>query len=180
MAASAAALRTTTSPFTPGDLAQVELSCDPFDSSFDQSLSLSGNDPLCGLQLTVDPWRGRLQLQSCTPGTPAARMHCWRSRLRSAYLLAINDVLVTSVDDVTAAIATAWHHSTQTCILRFAQDGTRPSMSAHGIPQLYFDQLTHISQHLSHLRASPTAPQVDIVTPTAHKLTRRLLKQDAS
>jgi hypothetical protein len=53
----------------------------------------------------------------------------------------------------------------------FTHDDVRINLTAEGVPQLYFDQLSYIRHHLDDIR-SPTSP-------TARKLTRRTLADTA-
>ena len=85
----------------------VEFCNDPFGPSFDEPVNIQGPHATAGLLLLFDIDRGRCQLTAMQPGTPAHRIHAWKSRLRGAYILRIDDTDVTTVLDVTDAIRDA-------------------------------------------------------------------------
>jgi hypothetical protein len=145
-------------------IASLEFSCDPFGPSFDEPVSLSGIHPTAGLDLLPDAARGHLRLRACLTATPAARILRWRSRIRHAFLIAIDGNPVHTIEDVQKAIATLRQTTQHTARFTFTHDEIRTNLTAEGVPQLYFDQLNHIRQHLE-----------DIRSPKAHKLTRRTL-----
>jgi hypothetical protein len=85
-------------------IASLEFSCDPFGPSFDEPVSLSGLHPTAGLDLVDDNARGHPYLRACLPSTPAEKLLRWRSRIRHAFLIAIDGVPVHTIDVVQQAI----------------------------------------------------------------------------
>ena len=63
----------------------------------------------------------RLILTDMNPGAPGHRIRCWRSRIRHAWLVEIDGVKVTTVDDVTTILREAVLTGKRKCILLFAQ-----------------------------------------------------------
>jgi hypothetical protein len=86
-------------------IASLEFSCDPFGPSFDEPILLQGLHPTAGLELVADTARGHPRLRNCLSSTPAARIPLWRSRIRHAFLLAIDGLPVHSIDDVQQAFS---------------------------------------------------------------------------
>jgi hypothetical protein len=96
-------------------IASLEFSCDPFGPSFDEPILLQGLHPTAGLELVADTARGHPRLRNCLSSTPAARIPLWRSRIRHAFLIAIDGLPVHSIDDVQQAIATVRQSPTSSC-----------------------------------------------------------------
>ena len=155
------------------EVMSIELSGNPFGPSFIESIPLSGIHPTAGLELQLDSLRGRLRLLGCLPGTPAARISRWRSRLRFAYILSVNAIQILTLTDFEQTIATLRSTKSTTCDVCLTFDEIRNNLSASGLPQLYFDQLRdirHINDSLRHPSQSNT------VIPSAHRLTRKSLQ----
>jgi hypothetical protein len=81
-------------------IAPLEFSCYPFGPSFDEPILLNDLHPTAGLELVADTARGHPRLRNCLSSTPAARIPLWRSRIRHAFLIAINGLPVHTIDDV--------------------------------------------------------------------------------
>jgi hypothetical protein len=155
---------------TAPEVMSIELSGDPFGLSFLESIPISSTHENAGLELKFDTARDRLRLMACTPGTPAARISRWRSRLCFAYIISVNDIDICTMMDFQEAIATLRDTGADVCNIRFTFDEIRNSLSASGLPQLYFDQLRDVCQILTSLR-TPAPP-----TAVANRLTRKGLK----
>jgi hypothetical protein len=149
----------------------IALSGNPFGPSFTETISIQGQHPTAGLEVRYDPARQRVQLIHCTPGTPVARISRWRSRLKHAYLLSLNDIPIADISTLQSAISLLCDTKVTTATLLLTFDDARNSLSSTGLPQLYFDQLRDLRTIQHHLRTSvpPTSP----TSPTAHRLTRR-------
>ena len=152
----------------------LRLSGDPFGPSFHQTVPTAGDHPTLGFELRSDPDRGRLLVANCAAGTPAHRIPRWRTQLRFAYLLAIDNRLVANVDDATTIVKSLCTAGTSQCVLTFTFDAVRNTLSDTGLPQLYFDQLRHIRQTVRDMKSSATARRAQS---DSLKLTRRRLKQ---
>jgi hypothetical protein len=116
---------------TAPEVMSIELSGNPFGSSFVETIPITGTHETAGLQLQFDSLCGRLCLLACLPGTPAARISIrWRSRLRFAYILYINDVSIDkNLSDFKQVIQTLRHHKATTCTICFTFDEIRNSLS---------------------------------------------------
>ena len=126
------------------EVMSIELSGDPLGPCFDESIPIGGLHVLAGLHITYDDARGQLQLLSIEKGTPAARIPRWRTRLRHAYILGINNVDIATTADLTQAISVLRSNGDITCNLRLTFDDVKNTLSVSGLPQLYFDQLRDI------------------------------------
>jgi hypothetical protein len=83
------------------DMAMIYISPDPFYGAFEEELDL------CKFDLSQHSTAGmnffakdqRLFLASIVPGTPGARIPWWRTRIHSAWLIAINGTQLTTLAD---------------------------------------------------------------------------------
>jgi hypothetical protein len=150
----------------------VEFCTDPFGPSFDEPISIQGHHATAGLLLRYDPDCGRCQLLAMQPGTPAHQTHAWKSRLWGAYILCIDVQALTSVVDVTNAIRAARLLLTPNITITFTFDEIVNTLSHAGLPQLYFDQMRVIQNHITQIRQ----PTIHKVT-ASPRLTRRKLQQ---
>ena len=75
-------------------------------------------DPLGGLVVTaVDD---RMILVSIKESNPFAKLPRWRSRLRGAWLIRIDDTPITSMGDIVRALASSGDKPGSQCILLFS------------------------------------------------------------
>lgn len=90
---------------------------------------------------------GNVYLQGCQGGTQVSRLPRWTADLRHAVLLSIGATRIHTIADVTTALACARvaHHAST--VFTFAK--IEPRMHTdHDVPQLHYNQLTHIHQVL--------------------------------
>jgi hypothetical protein len=150
------------------EVMSIELSGDPLGPCFDESIPIGGSHALAGLHVTYDDARGRLQFLSIEKGTPAARIPHWRTRLRHAYILGINNVDIATTADLTQeAISVLRSNGDITCNPRLTFDDVKNTLSVSGLLQLYFDQLRDIHCVNQQVRSDQ---------PTAQRLTRKGLQ----
>jgi hypothetical protein len=128
----------------------VTFSTDPFGPSFPETISISGIHPSLGLELRHDMDRQRCQLVAMTPGTPSHRLHKWKWHLCHAFLLSVDTTSVHTISDVHQAIALARQAAQTSVVIVFTMDEAKNSLSAVGLPQLYFDQLRVMKAHIAH------------------------------
>ena len=103
-----------------------------------------------GLQLVDRAGKHGVQILSCLTGTKAANLPWWQLLLCHKYIDKINGERVHTCQDV----ATSLQHLRSTGATHFtltlATDASDlPSISQHGVPQIYFDQLSGVHGHLS-------------------------------
>jgi hypothetical protein len=129
------------------DMMMVYMSPDPYHEAFEQTLDLRKFDlsqhATGGLSLYA--WNGRVHLASIAPSTPAARIHGWRSRIRGAWLIKVDDTIITSLDDVVDAFATLKATASPSVTLLFSHPEVRPNLSKDGIPIVSSAPFLHLT-----------------------------------
>jgi hypothetical protein len=155
------------------DAMTIELCGNPFGPSFDEPIPIAGLHSTAGLPLQFDPDRGCCQLTSMQTGTPAHRIHTWKSRLRHTFILRIDGKDVTSIIGITHDIRDARLLLAPNSVATFTFGEIVNTLNHAGLPQLYFDQMRDIQGHLNNIQR-PTINQVIASSPC---LTRRKLKQ---
>ena len=87
----------------------VYLSPDPYHEVFEKQLDLqrfsSDKHPTVGLSLKHHD--GRILLSEMSPSTPAAKIPHGRSYLRGAWLIKVNDTMITSIHDLKQVFLTS-------------------------------------------------------------------------
>ena len=126
----------------------VYMSPDPYHDAFEQTIDLQKWDlskhATGGLCLYDRD--GRVHLTSVSPGSPAARIHGWRARLRGAWLIKVGDKTISSTDDVVQAFTRLRVQDSTNVTLLFSHPEVRPNLSHDGIPIVStapFSHLTH-------------------------------------
>eukprot|EP00970_Alexandrium_tamarense_P010353 scaffold2093_cov141-Alexandrium_tamarense.AAC.6 len=120
------------------DLAMVYMSPDPYHTAFTESLDT------CHLDVAQHPTGGtelrheadRLILTGTQPGSPAAKLPRWRSRLKHAWLIRVNDQDVHTPDDVSQALLIAQTKGIQTISLLFAHSEIKHGLTNDGLPHV--------------------------------------------
>ena len=175
----------------------VYMSPDPYFEAFEETLNVQHvnlkKHTTAGLELYESS--GRVYLRSMKPGTTAAKIPDWRTRLRGTWLIKIGDTIISSMDDASSTIRTLIESGARSVTLQFSQPEIRPNLSRNGLPivssapftQHVHDQLnnwwefTTVAQHLQ--SSKPTHQHIDSggvlnVVNRVMKLTRgKLLKQ---
>ena len=131
---------------------QLCFSNDPFDNKIVIQIANKGTHPTRGLDLEMCTSREQPRLIGCTGGQPAAKIKKWRSTLRGSYVLSVEGHDVENLHDIRRHISNS---SKDYISIIF---GTMDKLSMHpqsGVPQLYFDQLHKIGEHLFHLKNDP-------------------------
>ena len=130
---------------TRKDMMMIYLSPHPFQNSFEEEFRLRFFDstkyPTAGMVLTEK--NGRLYLHDILPGTPAAKIRAWRSRIRGAWLIKVDGVQVSTVSDVHNIMARLAKDKTPNCTLLMAHSDIKDGLVESGIPQINSDQLNH-------------------------------------
>ena len=133
----------------------IEFSSDPYDFKTHRDVEIKGSHPTLGLKINQCPKRNLPQLQLCCASTPAAKLHNWRSELKHSYILQVNDIPVTTINDIENIIQKCRLNNEKHVRIQFA---TRDPIAMHpqkGVPQLYHDQLNVIAKHLWELSILP-------------------------
>ena len=117
-------------------MANVYLSPDPYNYSFPETLNLrrfdSTKHPTASMNfITTDD---RVFLGSMAKSTPAAKIPRWRSRLRQAWLIKINDTPISSIADVRKCLADLDRSNATKCTLLFSHPEVKHGLTNGGIP----------------------------------------------
>jgi hypothetical protein len=118
------------------DMSMIYMSPDPYHEAFEQTVDLRKFDLLkhktAGLSLYKR--NGRVHLASISPSTPAAPIHNWRTCIHGAWLIKVDDTLVTSIDDVSTALEALRTTLSPLTTLLFSHPEIQPNLSQDGIP----------------------------------------------
>ena len=140
------------------DHENIILSDNPYGPTTVIECKVRGNDEMLGMEVDDKSMVGRLILMHCKKGTPMARIPKWRTQLRGAILVKIDDVQVSSIEEIIRTIQNRklklenLKPKDRVVHLTFR---TLEKTSMHpqkGIPQLYYDQLNVIAQHQFELK----------------------------
>ncbi len=178
------------------DMAVIYMSPSPYHDAFLQTMDLRkfdlSNHATAGLEFYESGQR--LHLKNIILSTPASKIPDWRSRIRGAWLIKVNDTKVTLPDDIALALRSLHKDKLATVLLLFSHPEIRPNLSKDGIPivsSFQFSLRTHdqlnnrwefllVADHLKTCRPSPLVDLGDVlnVTTRVMRLTRgKILKQ---
>ena len=155
-------------------------------------MPLKGNHDTLGMSLMMNKNLGnRVQLVECIKSTPAARIPKWRTVLKNAFLIRVNDIKTASIDQVREQIKKATSTKEKIITCTFATIDKTAMHPQQGVPILYHDQLNVVDKHLREMKISREEnnkrhqkyiktfhPVISVVKSTkkSAKLTRKLLK----
>ena len=129
-------------------LSDIEFTGCPHGPTQSVIIPTSGSHPTLGLDLYRHKDNDRIMLRQCLPSTPAAKIRKWRSTLRHATILALDDIVPNSINDITDYIDTCRTKKQQQITITFIPMESTTSNAATGVPQVNFDQLVIMShQH---------------------------------
>jgi hypothetical protein len=148
----------------------VTFSTDPFGPSFPETIFVSGIHPTFGLNLHYGVDCHRCHLITMEPGTPSHSLSQWKSRIHYAYILSIDTMSMHTIADVRLVISKARSANKQSIIVAFTKGDAPNFLSAVGLPQIYFDQLS-----IMKVRIDSTVLTVVHKAITGHKYNRRTL-----
>jgi len=155
---------------TREDMAMVYMSPDPYFDAFEERLLLQhvnlSKHSTAGLGLYESD--GRIFLKNMIPGTTAAKIPDWRTRLRGAWLIQIGDTIVSSIADAASCLSGLVGSGVSSVTLLFSHPEIRPNLSKDGIPIISSAPFTqHVHEQLNnrwefttvaeHLRSSRPA-----------------------
>jgi dUTP pyrophosphatase len=138
----------------------IDLSHDPFVDTQVVTMTSRGNHATRGLILEdSNTWNDRVNIITCQPGTPAARIKNWRSRLKRSTLLKIDNVPIAKMSDVVKHFQQVKHNTEVTLTIglneKIAMNDTT------GIPMMYYDQLNAVATHLDHIKAGDHTKRIN-------------------
>ena len=146
---------------------QIRLTDHPYENFLQRTIQLRRNDPTEGLDLIQCPIRNLPMIKTIRPGTATAKLPKWRRTLKQAYLHKIDDVPMTTVNDVHSYFA-ALLPTTMTVTLTVATLRKSDLHPDDGVPLLYFDQLNTIGKHLKEIKQDEQPAPHDTATQTQH------------
>jgi hypothetical protein len=184
------------------DMATIYMSPNPYHQDFEEELNLRKFDlswhETAGLSFVEH--NNRLILATMSPHTPGDRIPRWRTHLRGAWLIKINNTPVHNIVNAQQIFQQLHDNKSTTCVLLFSHPEINKDISNKGLPIMSstdFTQLTHdqlnnrtdlLRQSTAHSKSLISKEQhYDIVdsgavlnySSKAMKLTRgRLLKND--
>lgn len=126
----------------------IYMSQDPFDQIQHIDITIKGDHPTLGMHMEHCIHRHRLKLTNMAISTPGSRIPKWRSILRNSYLLTFDNTNITTLEELQNAVHNARQRGVIKAKCTFAIDKSHGIHPHQGIPQLYFDQLNTIAQHL--------------------------------
>ncbi len=134
---------TSLSQITAHDMSQVYISPHPYKDGLEIYLDLPHkkhySHPAAGMNfITVT---GCLILQHIDKGTLAARIPCWQSELKGAWLREINSHPITMLDNIHRYLNECSTLPSQYCILTFSHPKIPHGLSNDGILQVNINQL---------------------------------------
>ena len=104
------------------DMATIYMSPDPYHNSFEEELDLRkygyAKHHTAGLSLIES--NNRLLLATMSPHTPGSRLPCWRSNLRGAWLVKINNKEISTIKDAQLIFQHLHDTGAKQCTLLFA------------------------------------------------------------
>jgi hypothetical protein len=179
------------------DIETVYLSPSSFLDAFEEEVYLRYFDatkfPTGGLD--CEEKNGKVYLRQMLPSSPAAKIRAWRSRLRDARLISINDHPIHCIQDIIDIFLLLATTNAPKAILLMQHSAIRDGLVETGIPQVNVDQLNcrftfddievmSQDQFDRWFSSLPTCfyelvedGGVLNLTTACHKLTRRLLLQ---
>jgi hypothetical protein len=123
------------------DMATVYMSPDPYFEAFEECIDLRRFNLAihwtAGLCLAAH--NGRLFLGAMKPSTPGAKIPRWHSCIKGAWLIKINDVLVSMIEDTQAAFKDASNKGVPFIWLLFSHPEFCPDVSHDGLPIVSLD-----------------------------------------
>jgi hypothetical protein len=130
------------------DMATIYISPDPFYGAFEEELDLRkfnlSRHSTAGMNFFEKDQRLFLALMA--PGTPGARITRWRTRIRGAWLIAIDGTQLTTLADAQSIFHCLSHNHSRGCTLLFLHPEITPDISLSGLPIISksdFPQLAH-------------------------------------
>jgi dUTP pyrophosphatase len=145
----------------------IWLSQDPFQSRISIQLDVKGDHDTLGLKCTATP-HGKLQLLDMAPDTPAIKLPRWRSTLKRALLLTVDNKPVSSLAELQVTITEARSKQLLKINLVFATISSPAIHPTEGSLHLYYDQLNVIGKHLKTLKTETAASAMTHSDQDAH------------
>jgi hypothetical protein len=129
------------------NMEMIYLSPDPYGRIFEEQLDLRKCDldthRTAGLCFIVK--NGRLILTSMDKSTPGTCINKWHTHICGAWLVLVNKMSVSSIQDVQDAFATLYANQSTTCTLMFSHPDRSPDISHNGLPIISHKEFFHFT-----------------------------------
>ena len=125
----------------------ISLSLNPFDNYTYHTIQVKGDHPLLGLSLQSCATKNIPKIVEYLKSTPAIRIPRWKTELNNAYIVAVNNNEVKTIDEVKNQINIAREKRYKDVDIQIATFETIFMHPQLGVPQLYHYQLNIIGQH---------------------------------
>lgn len=143
----------------------IELSTYPFLNSKTIELTTKGNHPTQGLELLqMDEWENRILITGCKAGTAPRNVRNWIKRIKHSFLLKVNNIDITTVEQATEIIRKATLMQEPTISITVSPHEKASIHHEEGVPMLYFDQLATIADHLNNIKYATTSSAIPTTT----------------
>ncbi len=127
----------------------IWFSPDPFHKCVIIPIPIKGTHPTLGLITMPTPLSNhRIQLIDMAKSTPAHKIPRWRSTLKRAVIIAVDDNPVAHEEDIKKYISMARQKQADTIMVKFATPQPQPLHPTEGSLMLYYDQMNIIANHL--------------------------------
>ena len=131
----------------------IYMSPDPYFEAFEEVIDMThfGLNKHWTTGLFLAHVNGRLHLGGMAPSTPAAKIPCWRLRIKGAWLIKIGDRTVTTLAEAQDAFQQLSSNGITTVPLLFLHPEIRQDISHDGLPIVSSAPFTeHIHDQLNH------------------------------
>jgi len=129
----------------------IIMSTNPYGPTITVQCKLNGNHEMLGMEIDETSMKDRLTLINFSKGTPTARIPKWRSQLKGAQLIKIDNTEVKSIANVVRTIRTLKVKRSGEKMfnidLEFITIEKVAMRPQRGVPQIYFDQLNVVANH---------------------------------
>jgi hypothetical protein len=131
-----------------------------------------------------------LMLQHMAKGSPCAKIQDWRTQLKGAWLISVNNCPVSSVKDINDIFDDCLTSGLSQCTLLFSHPYIRHGLTNKGIPQVSIDQLnprmmfhgytplTPPLRNHNHIRQMWDSGVLHYITKAQHLTRGKLIKQN--
>jgi hypothetical protein len=154
------------------DMSMIYMSPDPYFDAFEEILQLkhANLQKNATAGLTLYESNGHVHLAGRAPGTLAAKIPDWGTRVKGAWLIKIGDKTIATIDDVTRLLRELVDSGDTTVVLLFSHPELRPNLSHNGLPIVSsapFTQQVH-DQLNNHWEFTTVVEHLKSTRPTYH------------
>ena len=141
----------------------LEMTSDPYNNHTYRVININSRSPTLGMKIEQCKIRNMPILKSCMPGLPSAKIPNWRNDLRNSYITRVNGVPVKTKGEIIEQIEVCKLAKLKHVEITFSTMEKQGLHPQHGVPQLYYDQLQLIAQHIFEIQHLDNL-QPDLIT----------------